>query len=44
MERKDPNGGLESLMPGFQTGVFPPDNFGGHINEDAKAGFDVLLW
>jgi hypothetical protein len=43
MEGKDPNAGLESLMPGFQTRVFPPDNFGGHINEDAKAGFDVLL-
>ena len=44
MEGKDPNGGLESLMPGFQTGVFQPDNLGGHINEDAKARFDVLLW
>ena len=44
MEGKDPNGGLESLMPGFRTRVFRPDNLGGHTNEDAKAIFDVLLW
>ncbi|KAJ1271481.1 hypothetical protein BS78_06G130600 [Paspalum vaginatum] len=40
MEWSDTKPSPESLMPGFKTGAFPPDSIGGHINEDAKVGFE----